>query len=134
MHSDSRPPRLEASIALDLEAMTPANTMNDPKDLGGDVPVLLRLPADIKNGLARLATLHGRKMAAEINIRLRESLRMEMEGGRPLLDPGPRAPGPWDPGSQLQTLDDKHDGDVSLLELWNALSTEKKLAILTLMR
>ena len=135
MHSGNRPPRLEASIAMDLEAMTQARNLKDPKDLGSDLTVLLRLPADIKSELARQSTLNGRRMAAEINIRLRESLRMQREVmPPPLLDLSPRPPEPWRPGTQLQALGDYKDEDAPVLELWHALSPEKKLAMLTLMR
>lgn len=135
MHSGNRPPLLEASIAIDLEAMTQARNLKDPKDPGSDSTVLLRLPADMTSELARQSTLNGRRMAAEINIRLRESLRMQRQVmPPPLLDLSPPAPEPWQPGTQHHSLDDYKDEDAPVLELWHALSPEKKLAMLTLMR
>lgn len=106
--------------------------MNPEKN---DATVLLRLPAELKAALTRQALASGRRITAEINIRLVNSLR-ETQG---------RAQGPVHhyPGSAranvVHLAEDRRAGDLTelqqaMLAVFDRLEPEKQLALLSLFK
>jgi hypothetical protein len=104
-----------------------------------DATILLRLPADLKAMLMREAAANGRRITAEVNIRLKESL--ERTGVQPSSVPG------WipknyrerskatvahteEPGAESELT----DMDRAVLAVFRRLSPEKQLALLSLFK
>ena len=111
-------------------------------------PVLVRMEIELKAALQRQATLHGRTLTGEINLRLRESLK-DQPTPAPGIAPAPTK-GKALPPSYLEahhvtvgTIERSGPGDISLalsptdhamLHVFRALPVEKQLALLSLFR
>lgn len=121
-----------------------------------DDAILLRLPKELKEELQKQAHLNGRRITAEINTRLRVSLAARGPTLQGILarEAFPNQADPSDATTRLSTAhgDDLpyngtsegtpgyvnretlHATDAAMLDIWRALPTEKKLALLSLLR
>lgn len=88
-----------------------------------DATVLLRLPSELKHALLREAFVHGRRITAEINMRLVDSLRANSFP-------------PTIPRNASVTGDSQSDVELEekLLAMFRALPVEKRLALLALLK
>lgn len=94
-----------------------------------EATLLLRLPTDLKAALMREAHIHGRRITAEVNIRLKASLQPPALRDIPQTHHEARESGqPWPLQSQLS------DAERVLISLYKRLSPEKQLALLSLIK
>ena len=103
-------------------------------DSKNNASLLLRLPEDMKAALQKSATLNGRRITAEINRRLRNSLAHEpVTTGTP-GDPGAR----YQRAQEINNADAYRAGlsssDLAMLEIFRDLPPEKQLALLSLFK
>lgn len=90
---------------------------------------LLLMPEDIRYEIARSAASHGRTVTAEINIRLRDSLKPgQPHSYPPSATPGPAQAHEKSPGYTLTGIDQ------AMLSVFRALPPEKQLALLSLFK
>jgi len=95
--------------------------------------LLLRLPEELKAELQRQANRSGRRITAEINTRLRESLEPRNVSALPPSYQTPTT-------STAHVINDKgpagalSDTDRAMLQVFHALPVEKQLALLSLFR
>lgn len=97
-----------------------------------DAALLLRLPADLKAELQREADLSGRRITAEVNFRLRESLKKRgslgtFDGGR---DQRAVHEEPGEYPSKVETTSTER----AMLQVFRSLPPEKQLALLSLFK
>lgn len=101
-----------------------------------DATVLLRLPADLKAALLKEAAKNGRRITAEINIRLTDSLKQNSPtNAAEQVTTYPKAtpvkalttgePGMAPPLSDL---------DAAMLKVFHSLPVDKQLALLSLFK
>ena len=100
-----------------------------------DAALLLRLPQELKASLQRQANINGRRITAEINIRLRDSLNPPAPGIAPTpprysLD-HPSSGGVLKQQSPPYALTDI---DRAMLSVFHRLPPEKQLALLSLFK
>ncbi len=109
--------------------------MNQDKN---DATILLRLPADLKAMLMREAAANGRRITAEVNIRLKESL--DRSGVQPGTVPGliPKSYRERPKSAVVHTNEAEPDGltdmDHAVLAVFRRLPPEKQLALLSLFK
>lgn len=89
-----------------------------------DATVLVRLPSDLKHALQREAYVNGRRITAEINIRLANSLKEAGAIARPIEPLTAREPSPTHRAVEMEE---------QLLRAFRKLSPEKQLALLALL-
>lgn len=94
-----------------------------------DATLLLRLPASLKEQLMRSAAINGRRITAEINIRLESSLKDPM----PPSYSAPRSP------ARLATKEESpadllSETDRAMLAVFRRMPVDKQLALLSLFR
>lgn len=98
--------------------------------------LLLRIPPELKAALQREATARGRKLTAEVNIRLKESL--ELPGGTTGSVQGTSYVASHS-ATVLTAMDSAVEGgisnlDMAMLRVFKALPPEKQLALLSLFK
>ncbi len=99
-------------------------------------PTVLRLHPELRAELVRIAFVNGRSLSKEIAVRLQTSLAADQSPPQPPL-PNPYT-APNTPAA-LPTNDNGpagalSDTDQAILEVFRALSVEKRLALLALLR
>ena len=100
-----------------------------------DATVLVRLPNDLKAMLMREASVNGRRITAEINMRLKASL--ETTGITPASVPGvlPRSYTALQAEQKGSSNAPKlSEDDQALLAAFRRMAPEKKLALLALLK
>lgn len=101
--------------------------------------LMLRLPAELKFRLLRAAAINGRRITAEVNMRLQKSIEADDAATQP--KPAPK-PAPYLAPNAPTVLSTKDNGpagaltdtDQAILELFRAYPVEKRLALLALLR
>lgn len=98
-----------------------------------DATVLLRLPNDLKAMLMREANINGRRITAEINMRLKASL--QATGIAPAGVPGV-LPRTWVELAQRGKAHENESNETErdLLALFRGLAPDKQLALLALLK
>lgn len=122
-----------------VENRSPAKRKHymDQKDKN-DATILLRLPADLKAMLMREAAANGRRITAEVNIRLKESL--DRTGVQPGAVPGliPKSYRERPKSTAVHTeeagAEDLTDMERAVLAVFRRLPPEKQLALLSLFK
>lgn len=100
-----------------------------------DASILLRLPEELKAALQRQAYSNGRRITAEINIRLRDSLKPQATGIAPLPVSYTAAHTPIvHPANDNGPANTLTDIDRAMLTIFHQLPPEKQLALLSLFR
>lgn len=108
-----------------------------------DATVLLRLPTELKAALTKSAYVHGRRITAEINMRLFDSFKGE-PGFEDLLSPGARDSGqartPQPVGMHVvrepgpQYAGSLTPAQLAMLDVFDRLPPEKQLALISLFK
>jgi hypothetical protein len=96
-----------------------------------DTTLMIRLPTELKDRLQRAAFMNDRKISAEVNLRLRNSLLAdESVSARSLSGSGPTVVNE----QRAAYLAGLNEAERALLDLIRAMSPEKQGALLTVLR
>lgn len=94
--------------------------------------LLLRMPAELKAELQREAAARGRKLTAEVNIRLKESLTLQ--GGRTGGTAYDKPPLVTVVRTSEPTPDGLSEIDAAMIQVFRRMPPEKQLALLSLFK
>lgn len=94
--------------------------------------VLVRMPVELKDALQREATATARKLTAEINVRLQQSLEAKSTPGigataKPAVKKNAQS-------AEVAGAVNAQHTEAAMLELFRTLPPEKQLALLTLFK
>lgn len=98
-----------------------------------DSAILLRLPGELKAALLQQAAVNGRRITAEINIRLRDSLKPQAPAAGALQYPVGTSPRPSLVEEKTRDLRNS-ELEEAILSVIRGMPPEKQLAFLTLFK
>ena len=99
-----------------------------------DASVLVRMPATLKSALLRQAAINKRRITAEINVRLMESLAKPPEPPKTVTTYQTTPVKPLLIDDRPPSCETRTDHDHAILSLFRQLPPEKQLSLLTLLK
>ncbi len=131
-----QPVSLQAPATSIIRAVTDTHP-HPPADKKRPPRFLLAMPEDVRIAIERAAFVNGRTVTAEINLRLKATIKAETAAQAPS---GPASYNAPNTPTVLHTANDKGPAstlsgtDQAMLEVFRGLPPEKQLALLSLFR